>query len=146
MHATDQLEGVHQSGLAHPLPSRLPAPRHPDFRESQHARHGREHRLQQGQSVCGHVLQHVHGVHTQAEGLSRAGRAYVLPQQEVPHEPAGECVSAWCVQHVCFVPSELISTRNIVFVYAILQMKKSVGHGFSREWRAGWTDDGGELI
>jgi len=26
------------------------------------------------------------------------------------------------------------------------QMKKSVGHGFSREWRAGWTDDGGELI
>jgi hypothetical protein len=27
-----------------------------------------------------------------------------------------------------------------------LQMKKSVGHGFSREWRAGWTDDGGELI
>ena len=27
-----------------------------------------------------------------------------------------------------------------------LQMKKSVGHGFSREWRAGWTDDEGELI
>jgi hypothetical protein len=27
-----------------------------------------------------------------------------------------------------------------------LQMKKSVGHGFPREWRAGWTDDGGELI
>eukprot|EP01035_Chromulina_nebulosa_P026284 gene26284-34378_t len=26
------------------------------------------------------------------------------------------------------------------------QLKKSVGHGFSREWRAGWTDDGGELI
>jgi hypothetical protein len=26
------------------------------------------------------------------------------------------------------------------------QMKKSVGHGFSREWRAGWTDDGGEPI
>lgn len=26
------------------------------------------------------------------------------------------------------------------------QMKKSIGHGFSREWRAGWTDDGGELI
>merc|ERR1712000_718745 len=26
------------------------------------------------------------------------------------------------------------------------RMKKSVGHGFSREWRAGWTDDGGELI
>jgi hypothetical protein len=22
----------------------------------------------------------------------------------------------------------------------------SVGQGFSREWRAGWTDDGGELI
>ena len=21
------------------------------------------------------------------------------------------------------------------------QMQKSVGHGFSREWRAGWTDD-----
>ncbi len=27
-----------------------------------------------------------------------------------------------------------------------LQMPKSVGHGFAREWRAGWTDDGGELI
>jgi hypothetical protein len=27
-----------------------------------------------------------------------------------------------------------------------LQMEKSVGHGFSREWRAGWTDDGGQLI
>eukprot|EP01041_Mallomonas_annulata_P002582 gene2582-5051_t len=27
-----------------------------------------------------------------------------------------------------------------------LRMEKSVGHGFSREWRAGWTDDGGELI
>jgi hypothetical protein len=26
------------------------------------------------------------------------------------------------------------------------QVKKSVGHGFSREWRAGWTDDGGQLI
>ena len=26
------------------------------------------------------------------------------------------------------------------------RMEKSVGHGFSREWRAGWTDDGGELI
>lgn len=26
------------------------------------------------------------------------------------------------------------------------QMTKSVGHGFSREWRAGWTDDGGQLI
>jgi len=31
------------------------------------------------------------------------------------------------------------------FVFAP-QMKKSVGHGFSREWRAGWTDDGGLLI
>lgn len=27
-----------------------------------------------------------------------------------------------------------------------LQMKKSVGHGWPREWRAGWTDDGGDLI
>lgn len=27
-----------------------------------------------------------------------------------------------------------------------LQMKKSVGHGWSREFRAGWTDDGGGLI
>ena len=26
------------------------------------------------------------------------------------------------------------------------QMKKSYGSGFSREWRAGWVDDGGELI
>jgi hypothetical protein len=26
------------------------------------------------------------------------------------------------------------------------KMEKSVGNGFSREWRAGWTDDGGELI
>lgn len=34
------------------------------------------------------------------------------------------------------------STGRVTF----LQMKKSVGHGFSREWRAGWTDDGGELI
>lgn len=23
---------------------------------------------------------------------------------------------------------------------------QSVGHGFSREWRAGWTDDAGELV
>jgi hypothetical protein len=27
-----------------------------------------------------------------------------------------------------------------------MRMKKSVGHGFSREWRAGWTDDAGGLI
>ena len=27
-----------------------------------------------------------------------------------------------------------------------LQIKKSVGHGFSREWRNGWTDDMGEAI
>jgi hypothetical protein len=26
------------------------------------------------------------------------------------------------------------------------QSPKSVGHGFAREWRAGWTDDAGELI
>jgi len=26
------------------------------------------------------------------------------------------------------------------------RMTKSVGHGFAREWRAGWTDDEGELI
>jgi hypothetical protein len=26
------------------------------------------------------------------------------------------------------------------------KMEKSIGNGFSREWRAGWTDDGGELI
>lgn len=26
------------------------------------------------------------------------------------------------------------------------QAKRSVGHGFSREWRAGWTDDGGQLL
>ncbi len=26
------------------------------------------------------------------------------------------------------------------------QMVKSIGHGFAREWRAGWTDDAGELI
>lgn len=34
------------------------------------------------------------------------------------------------------------STGRVTFP----RMKKSVGHGFSREWRAGWTDDGGELI
>lgn len=27
-----------------------------------------------------------------------------------------------------------------------LQMKKSVGQGWPREWRAGWTDDEGGLI
>jgi hypothetical protein len=27
-----------------------------------------------------------------------------------------------------------------------LQSEQSIGHGFSREWRTGWTDDGGELI
>jgi hypothetical protein len=27
-----------------------------------------------------------------------------------------------------------------------LRMKKSVGHGFSREWRAGWTNDDGSPI
>jgi hypothetical protein len=27
-----------------------------------------------------------------------------------------------------------------------LQIKKSVGHGFSREWRNGWTDDKGDAI
>ncbi len=27
-----------------------------------------------------------------------------------------------------------------------MRLKKSVGHGFSREWRAGWTDDQGNLI
>ena len=27
-----------------------------------------------------------------------------------------------------------------------LRMAKSVGHGWPREWRAGWTDDGGGLI
>jgi hypothetical protein len=27
-----------------------------------------------------------------------------------------------------------------------LQKEKSVGHGWSREWRSGWTDDGGKLI
>jgi hypothetical protein len=26
------------------------------------------------------------------------------------------------------------------------RMEKSVGHGFSREWRAGWTDDEGGLL
>jgi hypothetical protein len=28
----------------------------------------------------------------------------------------------------------------------VLQMKKSVGHGWPREWRAGWTDDEGGLL
>ena len=27
-----------------------------------------------------------------------------------------------------------------------LQLNQSIGSGFSREWRYGWTDDGGELI
>jgi hypothetical protein len=27
-----------------------------------------------------------------------------------------------------------------------MKMKESVGHGFSREWRAGWTDDAGGSI
>lgn len=27
-----------------------------------------------------------------------------------------------------------------------LQKEKSSGNGFSREWRYGWTDDGGELV
>lgn len=26
------------------------------------------------------------------------------------------------------------------------RVPQSIGHGFSREWRAGWTDDAGELI
>ena len=26
------------------------------------------------------------------------------------------------------------------------RMNRSVGQGFIREWRAGWTDDGGEVI
>jgi hypothetical protein len=26
------------------------------------------------------------------------------------------------------------------------QKKRSIGHGFSREWRAGWTDEDGQLI
>jgi hypothetical protein len=26
------------------------------------------------------------------------------------------------------------------------QMKRSMGHGWPREWRAGWTDDHGQLI
>lgn len=34
------------------------------------------------------------------------------------------------------------SARHVLFA----RMKKSVGHGFSREWRAGWTDDGGAPI
>ena len=34
-------------------------------------------------------------------------------------------------------------SKNYVFY---LQKQKSVGHGFSREWRAGWTDDAGSLI
>ena len=34
-------------------------------------------------------------------------------------------------------------TTGLVFQ---LQMKKSVGNGFAREWRAGWTDDAGGLI
>ena len=33
--------------------------------------------------------------------------------------------------------------KNFVFK---LQVKRSVGNGFSREWRAGWTDDEGQLI
>ena len=27
-----------------------------------------------------------------------------------------------------------------------LKKQKSIGHGFFREWRAGWTDDEGSLI
>jgi hypothetical protein len=27
-----------------------------------------------------------------------------------------------------------------------LRKKKSMGHGFPREWRTGWTDDGGNPI
>jgi hypothetical protein len=27
-----------------------------------------------------------------------------------------------------------------------LRLNRSVGHGWPREWRAGWTDDGGGLI
>lgn len=34
------------------------------------------------------------------------------------------------------------SARHVLFA----RMKKSVGHGFSREWRAGWTDDEGAPI
>ena len=28
----------------------------------------------------------------------------------------------------------------------VLQNNRSIGNGWGREWRAGWTDDGGELI
>jgi hypothetical protein len=28
----------------------------------------------------------------------------------------------------------------------MLQQKEKGGHGWTREFRAGWTDDGGELI
>ena len=35
-----------------------------------------------------------------------------------------------------------LSARHALFA----RMKKSVGHGFSREWRAGWTDDEGAPI
>ena len=34
-------------------------------------------------------------------------------------------------------------STNHVFA---LQNKNSVGHGWTREWRTGWTDDGGENI
>ena len=34
------------------------------------------------------------------------------------------------------------STRKVQW----MRRKESVGHGFSREWRAGWTDDLGYLI
>jgi hypothetical protein len=34
------------------------------------------------------------------------------------------------------------SARHVLFA----RMKKSVGHGFSREWRAGWTDDEGAPV
>jgi hypothetical protein len=31
--------------------------------------------------------------------------------------------------------------KELIIIYLFF-----TGHGFSREWRAGWTDDGNELI
>ena len=42
-----------------------------------------------------------------------------------------------CLVMSCHVMSDKVFTPK---------MEKSIGQGFSREWRAGWTDDGGELI
>ena len=45
-----------------------------------------------------------------------------------------------------FCPQPHLAPRSPIHQVLHPQMAKSVGNGFSREWRAGWTDDAGGLI